>query len=216
MKIGCYSSFLKNLFYLSTIIFLPIFGIETVSAAELPTEDEVKGIVRLCSAGQSNAIVANMNAAVSIWKRKVNAEAELRTDEIGAIFKEIQNDQMINEVYNNYVTCVQNSVETFLKRRRDPPTSVGNFFLPKNVIRSPGETLPVLDGKVVVTIITIKEHYRRTLTKIRIEVPRREDYIAILEDGKYCDFQYYEKKYRLTISNPKLQQQFVEVSIREI
>ncbi len=91
--------------------------------------------------------------------------------------------------------------------------------LPKDQWLSVKTPLPILDGKVIVTIKYIKESsasdYRgKTQAKVSVEVPRRNPIVKeYMFDGKSFIFTYYDITYKLITTNIDLHRQRAKITI---
>lgn len=93
-----------------------------VSAAALPTEQEVKGIQNLCGAGsiQSVTIKGNLDAALKTWRRgAASASAEVARSNLTGALGRLKSDAAVAPVYKIYIDCVGRSIQQFI----DGPTA---------------------------------------------------------------------------------------------
>ena len=88
-------------------------------AAELPTEEEIKGVQSLCAAGmeQSVSLRANVDTAISNWKRAAGGlEIEAAKRNLGAALSTVRDSKDLAPVFKVYVDCVQDTLKKYLDK----------------------------------------------------------------------------------------------------
>jgi hypothetical protein len=124
--------------------------------------------------------------------KKVNSQLKLENDEL-------------RERLKNSSSNAQTSSETY------------NDTLPDKQWIETDTPFEFLDGNVTIKIIKIYEHRtRKAASSLQVIVPLRSPFKKTrMFKGDSLEFTYLEKKYILTINNLILQDQKVQVSVRE-
>ena len=213
---------MKNRSYLIVPLLLLISWLPGKASGDLLSEEDVEKIIRVCSAGQSTSAISKMRETI----HKIGDGTESKQDRqhkkvdektnVGAIFMDLMNNnEAKSELYSKYIECVEMYLE---KSRQEKKEKVEiNYYLPKNETISPGIPILIIDGKVALTLTLIKEGRRRKpLANIRVEVPKRKDYTRNLYNGQNLSFQYFDKTYKLYITNIKLNDNTADVTIQEM
>jgi hypothetical protein len=87
----------------------------SLNAAKLPTEDEIKGVERLCAGGRTYSFSAGVSAALRNWRMgSVNASANTAIESLGSVIARIPHDATDSRIYSAYTSCVVNLIDKFL------------------------------------------------------------------------------------------------------
>lgn len=73
-----------------------------------PTDKEIQGLVKVCSAGYSERVHRSLETALDVWKQKSKAKEEVNISELGGIIKELTSDELKAKVYKIYIDCIRN------------------------------------------------------------------------------------------------------------
>jgi hypothetical protein len=203
-------------------VLLSIFLFSFSAFCQGVSDSEIDDIIKLCSAGISQEKRKLMKEAISKYEKDNTAESSNKTEEIieentiGKIFQGLlKNDSDRTEIYANYINCVQMMIDR--KNVAIKEMKKDKIPLPNNATVFPNVPIPIIDGKVIITVKIIKEGgNRRNISHVSIEVPKKSPYKAWLHDGESTSFKYYGKQYKLFITNIKLQEDTVDITVREI
>lgn len=95
--------FVKNTL-LITALLLPY---PTYAASNLPTPEEVQGVINVCAAGRSVEAVGAFNLSYKkLFSGEIKGEGEGKLSDLGGIIATIEDDKLKVEVYGLYLTCV--------------------------------------------------------------------------------------------------------------
>lgn len=89
----------------------------------LPTEDEVKGIERLCGGGRSDfvSIRGDVNAAIKNWKNaSAGVEAVVAKEQLAGFLNRVKDDG-IAPAMKIYVECVDRTLQRFIDQANLQP-----------------------------------------------------------------------------------------------
>lgn len=177
---------------------------------DLPSEEEVMGVVRLCGAGISKGVVADMEYSIKMWRTTARARADLRTEEIGAVFKNVVGSNTA-DIYPHYIDCVQNTLDKFLSRPKQKSTlerTTGDYRLIMwNAAHRPIELgaqvtkgdLSVDSDGIANWSVWLEQTYSSVPGKIKMTA-RGEILIDVMEiagikGGKYNSTNYLDQKW---------------------
>jgi hypothetical protein len=107
----------------------------TANSAMLPTEEEIKGIQRLCGAGsiESASAKIKVDAAIQSWREAaVTAETEIAKKDLTGALGQVKSDAYIGPVFQIYVDCVSKTIQQFM----DQPVNVSVTGSSAPLIRS--------------------------------------------------------------------------------
>jgi hypothetical protein len=98
-----------------------------------------------------------------------------------------------------------------------PPSITGDNYLPNKQWVKTDIPFEILDGKVTIKILKIYEHRtRKAASSVQVIVPLRSAFKNTrMFKGDSLEFTYLEQQYILTINDVMLQNQEVQVSVRE-
>lgn len=85
----------------------------------LPSEDDVKGIERLCGGGRSDLVTlsARINSAITSWKSATaGAEVTAAKEQLAGFLGKVKNDANLAPAMALYVECVERTLQRFLDR----------------------------------------------------------------------------------------------------
>jgi hypothetical protein len=90
-------------------------SVERSYSATLPSDEEVSGILKACAGGRFQQIEGDLEAKISMWKRGVEASGKASKEDLGAILKQVpQNQQISPELYKTYTDCILNAMSKYL------------------------------------------------------------------------------------------------------
>jgi hypothetical protein len=106
----------RSLLSILCVTTIPFLSAEpSLSATLLPSDEDVSGIVKACAAGRSQQFQGDLEGRISLWKRNAEVSGKISKDDLGAILKDIPNDQQISpDVYRIYTDCILNAISRFL------------------------------------------------------------------------------------------------------
>ncbi len=213
---------MKNNLLIFISIYLIFNCLPGTSFGDLLSETDIDKIIRLCSAGQSTTAISKMRETihkieddVELKKDKQHKEVEEKTD-VGAIFLNLIDDnESKSNLYSKYIECVEMYLDKSLYGNKEIIKI--NYYLPQNETISPEMPVLIIDGKVALTLTRIKEGAgRKPQAHIRIQIPRRKDYTGWRYNGQSISFQYFDKTYKLYITNIKINNNTANVTIQEM
>lgn len=113
---------MRNSFLILTLmVFLP----EIAYPRNLPTEEEIHGIVNQCAAGRVQKVKGDLEAAINIWRKKaIAASGEASLSDLGGIINEIKDDKTKLEAYKIYVDCIIKIMPQYLSEKSDQKTEI--------------------------------------------------------------------------------------------
>jgi hypothetical protein len=86
------------------------------SASNLPSPDEINGIMKLCAVGRSEVIEAIIRGKLILWEQQADASGKASLDDLGGILAKLPEGQQIDPaIYKLYTDCVKESVSKFLQ-----------------------------------------------------------------------------------------------------
>src|SRR5690349_17718079 len=92
---------------------LSFLVVPNVQAQKLPTDDEVNGILKICSVGRVQEVTAEVRGKIQLWKQNANASGRVSVSDLGPLLDAIKAD---SEVYRLYIQCVKDSFSQFLEQ----------------------------------------------------------------------------------------------------
>lgn len=98
------------------LFFFGIFFSTICYSQKLPTEEEIQGIISQCSAGRIQEVRGDLETVFSVWKGIAKLKGEAKSEDLGAIIREIKNEDKKVEVYKIYISCIKETLPQFLKQ----------------------------------------------------------------------------------------------------
>lgn len=98
------------------------------SASNLPTDEEVSGILKLCAVGRVQKYEGEVRGKIDFWKKGASGTGTGTIEDLGALLSAIKPDPNSVKIYQTYVTCIKESVGAYLQqpsRSRDSIDSSG-------------------------------------------------------------------------------------------
>jgi hypothetical protein len=93
------------------LLCLPTAG---SSAANLPTAEQVQGILTLCAGGITKEVQTTLQGKIEIWKREAQLKGAADLSMLGAILRSVPEGQEVNEKnYSTYVDCTLKQTSNF-------------------------------------------------------------------------------------------------------
>jgi uncharacterized protein YjbI with pentapeptide repeats len=101
-------------FAILTFAAMFIFSSEA-SAVKLPSEDEVNGILKICSIGRSQSIEGDVKGQINLWKRGAEASGRASIDDLGGLLSTLPSGQQLDpDLYKEYTKCIKDSFKEFM------------------------------------------------------------------------------------------------------
>lgn len=86
------------------------------SAATLPSDEDVSGIMKLCGLGRYQAIEGDVKGRIELWKREAEASGKASAEDLGGLLSTLPAGQQIDpNVYKTYVECIEDAISQFLQ-----------------------------------------------------------------------------------------------------
>lgn len=100
----------------------------TYAASNLPTPDEVQGIINVCAAGRSVEAVGALNLSYKkLFSGEIKGSGEGKLSDLGGIIATIDDDKLKVEVYGLYLTCVMPALTEAAKAKADDGKDDGSI-----------------------------------------------------------------------------------------
>jgi hypothetical protein len=94
-------------------------------AANLPTMEQVQGILALCAGGVTKEVETALQGKIEIWKRAAQLKGSADLSTLGAILRSVPEGQQVDEKnYSKYVDCTLKQTSNFLNQESAPLTSL--------------------------------------------------------------------------------------------
>jgi hypothetical protein len=121
-------------------LLIPLLAVKA-DTLDLPGEQDVAGMQKLCGAGTMDAVSLNvdLDAAIKNWKNaSVNAGLEPAKINIAAAIGRVKDEQHLTGMYQIYVNCVSDSLQKFLDNsaRRAPTTAASPVAGPPGFVKA--------------------------------------------------------------------------------
>jgi len=101
-------------------VILILFGLSSPSAAGLPTDDEVRGIMKLCGGGAMQSVEGDIEASIKAWRRGIGASGKASYSDLSAILMAMQsNGKLDKDLYIAYTACITEHVKIFIEREKN-------------------------------------------------------------------------------------------------
>lgn len=85
-----------------------------IGSVNLPTDDEVNGILKLCAMGRVQSVEADVRGKIDLWKRVSEAKGKTSLEDLGAMLQNMTSASSSVEIYKTYTDCVKDSISKFL------------------------------------------------------------------------------------------------------
>jgi hypothetical protein len=108
------------------LFFILILSLPTAHATNLPTPDEVQGIINACAAGRSVSIQASLKGSIKKWLTAASGDGTAKVTDIGGIISEIKDDQIKKEVFPIYTDCVIKLMTNILESKKQSDDNQNN------------------------------------------------------------------------------------------
>lgn len=83
-------------------------------AAKLPTQDEIDGVLKLCSFGNVKSIEGNVKGKIEFWKKGIEGTGKGSVSDLGGLLATVPAGDINPEVQKNYNDCVINTIKQFI------------------------------------------------------------------------------------------------------
>lgn len=117
------------------VLFVPAMGYATT----FPTEEDVKGLQRLCGGGTADfaSVTIRVDAAIKTWKQAgAGAELEAAKKNLAGALGQVKSDANLAPVYKLYVDCVSDQVQKFMDREDRQPRNLSSSGRSKPLLRT--------------------------------------------------------------------------------
>jgi hypothetical protein len=210
----------RNKLVNTTLIVLCLAFAQEALATSVASEQAKFAIELLktaCVSGDQVKIEGDAEGGLSLFKLKPGAEGEVRFS-----YQELRgmvdatNEAIIVEENRRIRECMQPYIQQIIAIIANDPKNVppeGTGVLPKNQLMPVGVPLPILDGKVTVLVSRVYEAGRKIVAEIHVDVPKRNIYRKKLLNAQTLSFEYFGFQYKLTMTEPDIQRETVNITI---
>jgi hypothetical protein len=83
-------------------------------AADLPTDEQVTGLVKVCSMGRFQAVEGKIVGQIKLWKRGIEAGGNASVQDLGGLLAKLPDGQQLDPaLYSKYTECIKGSIAQF-------------------------------------------------------------------------------------------------------
>jgi hypothetical protein len=109
---------IPRIYIIVAIVSLAMCG--SAKALKLPTDEEVSGILKLCSLGESRRVAGDLKGAINLWKHDAQVTGEASMDDLGGILAKLPVGQQIDpQLYAQIRQCIRDEISDFMKSSKN-------------------------------------------------------------------------------------------------
>jgi hypothetical protein len=91
----------------------------------LPSDEDLNGIIAVCTIGQVQSVQRDLEAKIRLWKGDAEAKGQVLVNDLSAILDKIPDNKDISpDLYRSYSECIKNQASKFLIKHGDHSESL--------------------------------------------------------------------------------------------
>ncbi len=83
-------------------------------SANLPTQDEIDGVLKLCSIGSVKYIEGDVKGKIEFWKKGIEGMGKGTVSDLGGLLATVPAGEIKPEIQKHYNECVINTIRQFI------------------------------------------------------------------------------------------------------
>lgn len=104
---------MNNLIKMLYLVLSVIFA-QTSIAGSLPSEEQIEGVLKLCSLGKVKSIEGDVKGKITFWKKGVEGMGVGSISDLGGLLATVPSGNIDSEVQKNYNNCIIDTIKTFI------------------------------------------------------------------------------------------------------